>query len=43
MGLFSKEACAICGKETRFSKTKLADGNYICSKCSYDEHYHHID
>ena len=43
MGLFSKEACAICGKETRFSKTKLADGNYICSKCSYDEHYHHND
>lgn len=41
MGLFSKEACAICGKETRFSKTKLADGNYICGNCLGDIHYHH--
>ncbi len=43
MGLFSKEACAICGKETRFSKIKLADGNYICGKCSSEIHYKHDD
>lgn len=41
MGLFSKETCAICGKESRFSKIKLADGNYICSNCSHNSYYHH--
>lgn len=41
MGLFSKEACAICGTETRFTKIKLAGGKYICSKCDYDMYFHH--
>ena len=41
MGLFSKEACAICGKESRFSKIKLADGNNLCSNCSHNSYYHH--
>ena len=41
MGLFTKVPCAICGKETRFSKTKLADGNYICGNCLGDTYYAH--
>ena len=33
-GLFSKEACAICGKEEGFlGRTKLHDGTFICSEC----------
>ena len=33
-GLFSKEACAICGKEEGFlGRTKLNDGNFICTNC----------
>lgn len=32
--LFSKQACGICGKEVgALSRTKLKDGNYICSDC----------
>ena len=32
--LFSKQTCAICGKEVgALSRTKLKDGNYICSDC----------
>lgn len=32
--LFSKQACAICGKEVgALSRTKLKDGNYICGDC----------
>lgn len=41
MGLFTKVTCAICGKETRFSKTKLADGNYICGNCLGETYYMH--
>ena len=34
MGLFSKEACEICGKESGvLSRTKLQDGKYVCSDC----------
>ena len=33
-GLFSKEACAICGKEEGFlGRTKLNDGTFICTDC----------
>lgn len=39
MGLFSKVTCSICGKQTRFSKTKLADGNYICTSCYIGSRY----
>lgn len=32
--LFSKQACGICGKEVgALSRTRLKDGNYICSDC----------
>lgn len=32
--LFSKQTCGICGKEVgALSRTKLQDGNYICSDC----------
>ena len=32
--LFSKEACALCGKEEGFlGRTKLADGTFICTEC----------
>jgi hypothetical protein len=43
MGLFTKVTCAICGKETRFSKIKLAGGDYICADCSHAMHFHHND
>ena len=39
MGLFSKETCCFCGKEVgMMSRTKLADGNYICNDCRYLTH-----
>lgn len=32
--LFSKQPCAICGKEAgALSRVKLKDGNYVCSDC----------
>ena len=32
--LFSKQACGICGQEAgALSRTKLADGNYVCNVC----------
>ena len=32
--LFSKESCSICGKEEGIlGRTKLTDGNFICSDC----------
>ena len=32
--LFSKQACGICGQEAgALSRTKLADGNYVCNAC----------
>lgn len=35
MGLFTKVNCAECGCETKpLLRTKLKDGNYICSKCA---------
>ena len=35
MGLFKEIYCAECGLKTNvFTRTKLADGNYICSKCT---------
>lgn len=36
MGLFKEIDCATeCGRKTNlFTRTKLADGNYICSKCT---------
>lgn len=34
MGLFKEINCADCGEKTNLiSRMKLADGNYICSKC----------
>ncbi len=39
MGLFSKEACAFCGKEVgALSRTKIAGGDYICTDCKYLTH-----
>ena len=33
--IFSKEACALCGTEAGvLSRTKLKDGNYVCSNCT---------
>lgn len=35
MGLFSKENCIVCGGEAvSFSRTKMNNGTYICSKCT---------
>lgn len=34
MGLFKEIYCAKCGKKTNiFTRTKLADGNYLCAEC----------
>lgn len=43
MGLFSKETCVICGEETRFSKKKLAGGEYICGDCIGKMYFSHND
>lgn len=35
--LFSKQACGVCGKEVgALKRTKLKDGNYVCSDCRKD-------
>lgn len=34
MGLFKESKCAKCGEVTKLlTRTKLSDGNYLCSKC----------
>ncbi|MDO4961196.1 MAG: DUF4428 domain-containing protein [Eubacteriales bacterium] len=34
MGLFSKETCAVCGKQVgALSRTKMKSGDYICGDC----------
>jgi len=39
MGLFSKEACAFCGKEVGvMHRTKVAGGDYLCTDCKYLTH-----
>ena len=39
MGLFSKEACAFCGKEVGvMHRSKMSDKNYICTDCKFLTH-----
>ena len=39
MGLFSKEACAFCGKEVgAMHRTKVSGGDYLCTDCSFLTH-----
>lgn len=39
MGLFSKEACAFCGKEVGLMhRSKMQGGDYICTECKYLTH-----
>ncbi len=33
MGFFGKEVCSICEKEIGLSRTRIADGKYICPSC----------